>query len=516
MQHDAASSRKHMWLISYIIRHWHGDLSLVTSYWINGFLARILVLVSVFFFGVFVNRLETDYMPTILWVGAWLIIFVIVTWQLVGIWRSADKHILRTGKMFWANTAKFMVVIGLLSTVQDFSNTGIPAIRESMSRIDAQKWKITILASGSEMELRGGIGNGLAKDLEHTLSIAPGIKLVHVNLANGGLLGEAKKIRDVIHRHRLDTYTSGKCQSACTIVFLGGNERYLRNGAKLGFHSPSFPGLSAEDLADTFREEKKYLSSLGITPDFIKKIFDTPADDMWLPENDELLKSGMITAITHGEQFGFSGIARDIDEKEVEAGLLKNVLFSAISEKEPVLYQEILQTMMAMVKMGASVEDAREKNVPKIRALLVKYTPYASMHSLSGMAELLVQQIDMLKDAPEHLCYNYIIKGNVSSASYVYQVLPAELRNRELGVIADIIKSADLSQLLVSPERKDAAITELVHSLNDREKMVVAQMIQPNPVASYEYCYVMKKLYVLALRLAPYEREAALHALLDR
>lgn len=176
---------------SYFVRHWRGELSLTISYWVNGALATLAAYAVVYALAYLVFQMHTDYSLAIYWIGVWLAIFLILLWQTVGIWRSADNSRAKYGKRSYAGFAKVMVTLGVLSTVGRFVGEGLPAIKESLNRVPLEKWDMRIARSGTELELTGGIGTGFTKDLAHILEVAPAIKLLHVNLGYGGLLTEA-------------------------------------------------------------------------------------------------------------------------------------------------------------------------------------------------------------------------------------------------------------------------------------------------------------------------------------
>jgi len=89
--------------ISYISRHWRGQLSLVISYWVN--IVTINILFSLL--GSFITN------PRIFSVlcGVYIIVFI---WQIVGCWRSATNYIRTTGRRFWARVVQILLVIGVI------------------------------------------------------------------------------------------------------------------------------------------------------------------------------------------------------------------------------------------------------------------------------------------------------------------------------------------------------------------------------------------------------------------
>jgi hypothetical protein len=91
-----------------------------------------------------------------------------------------------------------------------------------------------VLRGGREVVLSGGIGPGFAKAVDTILESQPRLETLHLNLQNGGLVGEADKARRAIKSKGIRTYVSETCVSACTIVLAGGKERYAASGAKGG------------------------------------------------------------------------------------------------------------------------------------------------------------------------------------------------------------------------------------------------------------------------------------------
>ena len=76
------------------------------------------------------------------------------------------------------------------------------------------------------LDFSGGISFGTAKEFETMLKAMDNVRTVRLN-SNGGRIAEAQKISDLIKARGLSTYVTHQCASACTIVFLGGKQRYL-------------------------------------------------------------------------------------------------------------------------------------------------------------------------------------------------------------------------------------------------------------------------------------------------
>jgi hypothetical protein len=114
-EHDAPSR-------NYIAKHWFGELSLTKSYWINMILAVIAITFSAFALQTALQSAGVQGGPMALgaWVGFSLLVLVIVSWQLVGVWRSAAQHQERGGSPLWARAAQTVVVVGASAAVITF------------------------------------------------------------------------------------------------------------------------------------------------------------------------------------------------------------------------------------------------------------------------------------------------------------------------------------------------------------------------------------------------------------
>jgi hypothetical protein len=102
---------------SYVGRHWNGDLSLGVSFWFNGFLLNIAF--GILVYGVVYAVARGGNKDAVIGVLVAILAFSVVlsVWQLVGIWRSAEKHKLHTGRKGWAVVAQVLVALGWFGLV---------------------------------------------------------------------------------------------------------------------------------------------------------------------------------------------------------------------------------------------------------------------------------------------------------------------------------------------------------------------------------------------------------------
>lgn len=147
----------------------------------------------------------------------------------------------------------------------------------------------------------------------------PALRLVSIS-GPGGHGPAAEEIAKTILEFDLDTQAFGDCMSACSRIFLAGRARTLANGARLGFHRPYIIGTEEREYFLSHRENRgwdtefdyvewiydvawgdtlqtiEFMTSRGVSLAFILEAFAYNSYDMWFPENEILLKSGVLTS----------------------------------------------------------------------------------------------------------------------------------------------------------------------------------------------------------------------------
>jgi hypothetical protein len=211
---------------------------------------------------------------------------------------------------------------------------------------DQITWEVVEEAKGLEFKkLKGNLysltGSVRAGDCEKIAKDFPKRFVVILespggNLAEGICLASHLKIREVITVVR-DTpvynaegevvYTPGLvgedttrvvCASACSLMFLGGNERYLMGKVWFGIHGPRTPEEHLRNQGKSAIEQSSYqtagrllqtLKQLGVENERIRLSFIMiPGTSMyWLNPRDFKLEPDLIHMATHYRDFwGFS------------------------------------------------------------------------------------------------------------------------------------------------------------------------------------------------------------------
>jgi hypothetical protein len=291
---------------NYFLRHWRGELSLPVSYWLNGILGGLLIGITVAVLAVITHR-QGEARP-LLWlfnlVAIWLLGTLLTLWQAVGVWRSAIRY-RRSGKRFWGGLAQTVTLLGAAQYAYGFATVGAPQLAGIYEIVSGDAkvgpHQFHILAGGQTLDFAGGITFGVADEFEHFLAAMTNVRTVRLN-SHGGRILEAQKMADIIKRRNLATFVAGDCLSACTIVFLGGSQRFMLPAARLGFHQPAFRGMTASDRSAAISTEVARLQRFGLSHDFAVKANTAAPSSMWYPDKDELLREHVVTRLVNPQQ----------------------------------------------------------------------------------------------------------------------------------------------------------------------------------------------------------------------
>ena len=304
---SASKERTRNTHLSYLSQHWRGDLSLPLSFWINSICSLAL-----FYFFVLLVVIFNEEKEITLYLGIanlFILPFLLI-WLFVGIWRSSKNHELRKSS-FSSRMARFSVLLCALVFTVSIFNKNLPAFNKAYKhsqRISSITWDFQISDNLKELEIVGGINDGLAKEVSLQLKKYPSIQYIHLNLERGGLISEAVRVADVLRNRSVSTVVSGRCVSACTLIFLSGKSKYLKKYARLGFHSGSSPKLTNSAVNDVLGQMYK---SLGLDDKFIQKVLSVDSSDMWYPSMTELKQAGIVLTILNDDDLNLMETEKD-------------------------------------------------------------------------------------------------------------------------------------------------------------------------------------------------------------
>jgi hypothetical protein len=429
---------------NYFVRHWRGELSLPVSYWINGIASNLAMFAVVFAIASQIDQKE-NYRPVLallVLVSIWALILAFYLWFLVGTWRSASNYSVSRRASYWGGIAKFFLVLGALRALVDITNTAIPQLTEVVgilggdAKVGPHSFKV--LLDGQELEFSGGITFGVAAELERLANTLPGLKTVHLN-SQGGRIAEAAKMGALIKKKSLNTYVARSCLSACTIVFLNGKERFITNESRIGFHQPSFPGLSAADQRASIMQEEARLRALGVSPAFARKANSAAPNDMWIPSAAELVRERVATTLVSGNEYAFSGVSHSLSKDKFQAALDALPTFKAIRKIDLAEYTKLVDGLQRAVDRGQSIPEINSELSPIVVAVFSRILPHASDEHLLKFSDLIVRTTRTYNKDDPSACYLYL-KTN-KSAQEAAKVLMMRSKHKSLANEEDALQA---------------------------------------------------------------------------
>lgn len=286
----------------FLVSYWRGEYPLKTSYWIMGvalilILGSALPLLTTWFLDISGAGPEIMGITLMLSYGFFI---AFVLWQAVGLWRSAERYRQHGGRSTYATLAQITLSWWMLYMAYNIKDVGAPLGKEASQLITEggrkTQFAIHLQPDGKTLEITGAMDFGTTRALEAHLSNLPQVRLIRLN-TQGGEVQEGLQLHKLIEQQGLSTQTTKECTGPCSIAFLGGEQKYLSENARLGFHNTD-TGIIKSPAADWgfTGKVKDTMASENIPSDFIKHAINTSPEKTWYPSRTELQEAGIINA----------------------------------------------------------------------------------------------------------------------------------------------------------------------------------------------------------------------------
>lgn len=131
----------------------------------------------------------------------------------------------------------------------------------------------------------------------------------------------ALRLAELIETNQLDVIAQGRCSSACTTLFLAGRNRFLANGASLGFHASTVLSEEERDFYERNRDRRgwknvfdyvpsvyefgysdamqyvAYFLRRGVDLEFTLHSLSIAPSEIYEPTREQLFKAGVLTSM---------------------------------------------------------------------------------------------------------------------------------------------------------------------------------------------------------------------------
>lgn len=283
---------------TWIRGHWRGRLPLLVSALVITIGAGFaLTWGASLLISIIAEGSTSSQQAAVAWLGIGAVLTFFWIWNLVGTWRSAGLHMERGGGLFWSTAARMMVAIGLLFItlqsprliVQTAELASLAVGKDPLGPVAAMR----VSDDGTRIRIDGLLSSGAGMRFEQLLNRTAQLRLVEID-SRGGRLLEARNIADMVRGRQLATHVEGECVSACTLVLIAGVERSANPGARIGFHQPSFPGLTAAGRRDAIDRMRQLYRQGGIADSFLEHVLEVPPQEIWYPPRARLVREGVL------------------------------------------------------------------------------------------------------------------------------------------------------------------------------------------------------------------------------
>ena len=405
---------------NYFKRHWRGELSLVKSYWVNIFCITLIIR-----FGFLIAE-KTKFFEEHLYLSFVLIftVLIIAVWQLVGLWRSATTYLNDGKNSLWGNLARLAVIVGWLQTGVALADVTkeLAALKDIYTNIQLSEetdyeTEFRFINNNKELLVTGGIGSNSVNEFIKVANANPNLALIHLN-NDGGFISESYEIYKFIKEKGYNTYTSGKCLSACTIMFLGGKQRLISTTAKLGFHSASIGNLDGQDYEFINDEFKHIYQEAGLSESLIAKALSTPAKEFYYPDHQQLLSSNAVNLIVDPKNFGSTPLLTLLQGNNLEKNLLKYKTFSAMKKHYPHLYTSFLNKIKDLIIDGRPINDYKTYSGQFFNSNLAEIIQYSSPEAIEKYVFAQYKMFEIFNSDSPQSCNYHLFPEKIPVPSY--------------------------------------------------------------------------------------------------
>lgn len=490
--------------IGYIRKHWRGELSLATSFWVNIFLLNIILclLVAVFDYGdipispVIVARILIAYL--------FFTIVVVYPWQVIGMWRSCYWHMKIKGKYFWARTIQVLVVLGIIGTLGSLSSNW--PVYEGLSKMaftvddEFGDYALKLIDNNTMIHLEGPLCFGVSKDVAKMLKENPKVEGIILD-SIGGRVYEGRELAKLISTYTLDTYSIKGCYSAATIAFIAGEKRFLGIGANLAYHQYE-AGYGLDTFVDMTKEQDKdlpFFRKQGVKSEFLDKLFHASHDDLWYPTVDEMLDAGVIHGIVNPSDL--LPIKYDLTSKEVaeaftdvDKAFLDIPLYKTIKKYDPDTYNKVVIEFKELMKKGATLIEMQRAGANIIEPLAFTAMPRTSDEALIQFVQTFIVVLKKLKEVNPILGLKALYPKQYGSVSFS-EYLSDDKANLMLESLNKIIIDAyEKDNPSVDTEAAELLMYELIFKLGEYADYLELEGLQGTDDYG-QHCDAVIKLY---------------------
>ncbi len=293
----------------YLVNHWRGVLPLSISLWVNLF--ALLIVLALIESAILLHfSHDAELMVKATFISLMVTRLIIFPWQLIGLIRCSDRHFLQNRNSYVTRMVYVVIMLSVLYTLLYIIGTlqTVFIFKKDMDNyaklVKQHGFQISLQHNGRQLKIDGALDIGLTLKVAKMLEQNPDIESVLLE-SPGGQIYQGRGLAMLITQYKLDTYVDTECSSSCVTAFIAGQQRFISDKAKLGFHQYRFDTTQTKQIIPLYEslltEQQRDLDVFkrqGVSEEFLKIMFQKQADSIWFPPHQQLLEAGVIHYLT--------------------------------------------------------------------------------------------------------------------------------------------------------------------------------------------------------------------------
>lgn len=392
--------------MNFIKKHYKGELPLYISFLLNFLLINVIC-------GTLIIKSNEYFEQSfkgicIFFLLALSYLFLVYPWTFIGVFKSSKKAIIEKNKKSFAIIIQLVVILHICFYVF--------LLRHSFDYYAAlfksnfvNNHSFVVDNKKNIIKFNGYINFGITSEFINHLKQNPDIKGLLIN-SRGGYTAVAERLSKIIRENKLETYSTEKCLSACTIVFASGIQRYKTKNSAIGFHKPSkgFEEYEAQTIL-LFKEQE-------INIKLLKNIYIADFEEMYYPTNSLLLEANYIHGYVEEDQINPHNIK--IPSELIEKFLSESKIFTIIKKYDEPLSRKIKNSTRKYFNRGLSPIQIQEKFFLELAPIIDNSFMNLRPSTLRMFIDRILESLEKLKSSDPSLCIKLIHRQDFGPIFY--------------------------------------------------------------------------------------------------
>jgi hypothetical protein len=357
---------------------------------------------------------------------------------------------------------------------------------------------VRAIRQGSEIEFLGEIDYGSAAALEEVLAQNPQAKVLHLN-SPGGEVGEAYQMTKSVEKRGLVTTVDEFCMSACTLVFLAGQQRLIAPNARVGFHRPWVPDMSDDEMAAIVQHDRDFMASRGVSRWLVDKAYATPNSSIWYPSIGELTTAKVIDGVTDKYVIAVGKFSTAV----LDEGFALQQFLNAVQKRSPSAFKALHRMLFTAV---TSPDSAQGTSFDEgLSDYLYAFMAHAEDRPLVDVVEVQARLLTRLSSLDTDICYEMLKPsgGSVAAGAAVKAIGMDDVRALNFVLMRAATNGANVFLATPSDDEAWPSFEKALALLKRDHPDDIAAMKTPGGAGHAAYCRAQAHFMAALSTLSP-------------